>query len=218
MKKYLLLIFFSVSYLTASTQIVSFEVGPSFSQMKWENSLSSTDEVFNENYVGFYTAIGLDYLQRRGFSLSSNIGYFTNGGKGTVSYTDELGNIIGDTTHTTKLNLITLNTIANYNFMAGKKISPFVGFGVGLNYLILYDEDIVFLKQFDEIDELNIMLWSLIGTAGLNINLNKLRVGVEFMYNYNLNKLVNYTASSGISHQVSVNCFSVLLSLGYQLK
>ncbi len=218
MKKHLFSILFSAYFLTTSAQIVSFEIGPSFSQMKWENSLVSTDKYFNENYVGFYTAIGLDYLQKKGFSLSSNIGYFTNGGKGAIDYTDEHGNIIGDTAQTTKLNFFTLNTMAKYNFMAEKKISPFVGLGVGLNYLISYDENVKFLEQFDEIDALNIMLLGLIGTAGLNVNLNKLRVGVELMYNYNLNKLVDYTGTPGISNRISVNYGALLLSVGYRLK
>ena len=218
MKKRLLLTLLTVCFLTVSAQIVNLKVGPTVSNMKWENSLSSTDKVFNENYVGFYTVIGLDYLQKKGFSLSSNIGYFTNGGKGAVSYTDELGNIIGDTTHTTKLNFFTLNTLVNYNFMAQKKISPFVGLGVGLNYLVSYEENVKLLEQFDKVDELNIILWGLIGAAGLNVNLDKLRLGVEFMYNYNLNKLVDSTGAPGFSNQISVNYFSVLFSVGYRLK
>jgi outer membrane protein W len=218
MKKYQLLLFFTVFCLAASSQIVNLKVGPTFSQMTWENSVASTDTYFNENYVGFYASLGLDYLQKKGFSLNSNIGYLTNGGKGTVNYSDEMGNIVGDTTQTTKLHFFTLNTIAKYNFITEKKISPFLGLGVGLNYLIAYEENVKLLEQFDEIDEMNIMLWGLIGTAGLNFNLNKVRLGMEFMYNYNLNKLIDYEGITGFSNQVSVNYFSVLFSVGYRLK
>lgn len=218
MKKQLLLTLLTVCFLTVSAQIVNLKVGPTVSNMKWENSLVSTDTYFDENYVGFYATVGLDYLQKKGFGLSSNIGYFTNGGKGTVDTSDETGNIIGDTSQTTKLNFFTLNTIAKYNFIAEKKISPFIGLGIGLNYLISYDEDSKFLEEYDKIDELNIMLWGLIGTAGLNVDLNKIRLGAEFMYNYNLNKLVDFTGAPGFSNQISVNYFSVLFSVGYRLR
>lgn len=218
MKKTILLGIFSIFFLTANTQIVTFTIGPTFSKMKWENPGASTESIFDQTYIGFYTSLGLDYLQKKGFSLSSNIGYFTNGGKGIVSFSDETGSIIGDTIITTKLNFFTLNTVAKYAFMTERKVSPFVGAGIGLNYLVSYDEDIGFLKQFDEVDELNIIQWGLIGKAGVNFNLNKIRLGAEFMYNYNLNDLVNYEGLHGWSNKINVSYYSVLFSVGYKLK
>ena len=216
--KYLpIFIVFVVFSLNGYTQVINIKAGPAFSGMKWENSLASTDDYFNEIYVGFYTAIGLDYLQKKGFSLSSNIGYFTNGGKGTFRFLDELG-VSRDTTQITKLQFFTLNTLANYHFFAEKTLSPFIGLGIGLNYQVSYDENVKLLEQFDEEDELNIILWGLIGKAGINVNLDHFRVGMEFMYNYNLNKLVDYEGMPGFSNQVSVNYFSVLFSVGYRLK
>jgi outer membrane protein W len=216
MRKYLLPILFSAFYLNVSAQVVSLKVGPSISQMKWEISLSS-DTFFDENHVGLYATLGLDYLQIKGFSLSSNIGYYSNGGNATYRYSDVMGNI-KDTTQMIQLKFFTLNTIAKYNFMAEKKVSPFIGLGVGLNYLISYEENILFLKHFDETNKLNNLLWGLIGTAGLHVNLNKIRAGVAFMHNYNLNKLVNYRGNLDVLNQVSVNYFSVLFSVGYRLK
>jgi hypothetical protein len=217
MKKTILLGIFSIFLLTAQTQIVTFTIGPTFSKMNWDYSHSSTDPNVDETYLGFYTSLGLDYLQKKGFSLSSNIGYFTNGGKEMISLSDEMGNILGDTTFTTKLNFFTLNTLAKYNFLADKKLSPYVGVGIGLNYLVSYDEDLVSLKQYDEIDELNILLWGLIGKAGVNFNLNKIRLGAEFICNYNLNDLVNYEGMPGFSNKITVNYYSVLFSVGYKL-
>jgi len=217
MKRVILLGVFSIFFLTAKTQIVTFAIGPTFSKMKWESSISA-DAFVNENFVGFYAVLGLDYLQKKGFSLSSNIGYYSNGGKETIDIVDETGSIIGDTTLTSKLNFFTLNTLARYNFLADKKISPFVGVGIGLNYLISYDENLKFFEQFYDVDELNIMLWGLIGKAGINFNFNKFRLGAEFMYNYNLNDLVNYEGMPGWSNQITVNYYSVLFTVGYKLK
>jgi hypothetical protein len=218
MKKIILLGIFSIAFLLAKTQVVTFKIGPTFSQINGERSFVSTESYLDENYVGFYTSLGLDYLQKKGFSLSSNIGFYTTGGKDTVKLSDEMGNIIGDSTFTTKLDFITLNTIAKYNFIAEKKVSPFVGLGIGLNYLVSYDDDFKILDNFDRSDELNILLWGLIGTAGVNIDLNKIRLGAEFMYNYNLNKMIDYESIGGTSTQLRVNYYSVLFSVGYKLK
>lgn len=217
MKKIILLGIFSVSFLFAKTQVVTFKIGPTFSQIKWENS-KAIDSYVKDTYVGFYASLGLEYLQQKGFSLSSNMGYFTNGGKETINFSDETGNIIGDTTLTTKLNFFTINTLAKFSFMTERKVSPYVGAGIGLNYLVSYNEEIGFLKQFDDVNELNIMLWGLIGKAGVNFNLNKIRLGAEFMYNYNLNDLVNYEGMPGWSNKITVNYYSVLFSVGYKLK
>lgn len=217
MKKVILIGIFSILILSANSQTVNFKIGPTFSQMNWEPPVTYFPDLY-ENYVGFYTSLGLDYLQKKGFCLSSNVGYYTNAGKETISLTDEMGNFIKDSTFKTKLNFITLNTIAKYNFIAEKKVSPFVGLGFGLNYLVSYNDDFKLLDNYDRNDELNTLLWGLIGTAGVNVNLNKIRLGAEFIYNYNLNKMVDYEDTSGFSSQLSVNYFSVLFSVGYKLK
>jgi len=217
-KDQLLLFLCLIIGATLNAQIINVKAGPTFSAMAWENSLASTDDYFSKGYTGFYATVGFDYLQKKGFSLSSNIGYNSNGGKGTVNYSDEQGNIIGDTSQVTKLQFFTLNTLVNYHFRAEKTISPFIGLGIGMNYLVSYDENMKLLEQFDEADELNIILWGLIGTTGLKMNLDHFVVGMEFMYNYNLNRLVDYEGMLGFSNQVAVNYGALLFSVGYRLK
>jgi hypothetical protein len=218
LKDQLLLFLCLIIGASLNAQIINVKAGPTFSAMAWENSLASTDDYFSKGFTGFYATVGYDYLQRKGFSLSSNIGYYSNGGKGKVNYSDEQGNIIGDTSQVTKLQFFTLNTLANYHFRAEKTLSPFIGLGIGMNYLVSYDENVRLLEQFDEADELNNALWGLIGTAGIHVNFNNIRVGAEFMYNYNLNKLVDSEVMPGFSNQVVVNYGVLLLSVGYCLK
>lgn len=78
-------------------------LGQHFLKMNWEYSGASTESIFDQTYIGFYTSLGLDYHPKKDFCHSTNIGYFTNGAKGTVSYLDELGNITGLSNNRMKL-------------------------------------------------------------------------------------------------------------------
>lgn len=218
MKKYILTIFFCFALYAATAQTLNIKTGATFSKMSWTNSMAS-NTLFDKEYFGFITTFGVDYLQKKFFMLSSNIGYVNIGGNGTVLAVDPIHPMNDKMIDIrTTLHFFTSNTLALFKFKIGKSISPFIGFGPRLDYLVKYKEDAGLLVQFDDIKNLNKMQYGFIGVAGINYNMNKFRIGLEFQYNYTFTKLVNFTSQWNVKNELSVRYYNVAASIGYKIK
>ncbi len=218
MKRYILTFLFFVCLFSAKAQTFNVKTGPAFSKINWYNSLSG-DNPYYKNYVGMTATFGIDYLQKKNFMLSSNMGYILLGGKGEILSVDPgnpNNNKMIDVL--TSLHFLTLNTTASFKFKLGNKIAPYIGFGPRLNYLISYNESVAFLSQFEKADNLHKVIFGFMGTAGIHYRVSNFQLGLEFQYNYNLNSLVDSRSQWNVENKISLEDYAVAFSFGYIIK
>jgi len=219
MKKLLLSIAIFVCVFNVNSQTLKLKSGPSITEMKWNHS----DDFYSKKQIGFHSSAGIEYLNKNLFSLSSCIGYSRIGGDGSIEITTiEEPEGAGTMDTKTKLDILLLNTTINFKYSINK-ISPYIGLGPKFEYLISYDENITFLKTFENSENLNKMIYGILGIAGVNYELEKIRIGIEFNYNYNLNKLIDYSFYSPflqqeIKNEISYSYLSFLFIIGYKIK
>lgn len=195
-------------------QIINVRIGPSFSSLNWDNSLSD-NQVFNKSIVGVNVQLGIDYLNFKYFNLSSNLGYIQKGGAGTILVAS-IQNPEGDNTDVkSKLHFITTNTIFEAKIPILKFISPFIHAGPRLDYLLAYDENVNLLEGFEDINKLNKLIFGLIVGGGVDFNISKFKLGVALDYYWNFNKLVDFTSSTGFKNQIFDKTFTLNAQIGY---
>lgn len=217
LKRSVLIVSFCISVLSLGAQIVNFSAGPTFSKLNWYNSFVSNSNPYGERYVGFSSTMGIDYLQKQHFELSSSLGYLQNGGFGSAHGIKPNNEDTIIDVRTTVSFITTINT-ARTKIQIGKKMTPFLGLGFRIDYLVSYNESVGLLDQFDEINELNRIILGIVGEAGLKYDLKKWQFSFRFQYNYGMNKLVDYEAQPDYKNEISVDYFGTLISVGYRIK
>ncbi len=216
-RKLLITFLICLSFQFTSAQSVKLTLGPTFSKMEWKNSMSN-NTLFDENYTGFTSMLGVDYLKSKFFFLSSNLGYSNYGGKGTIHVTTQTGEPwITEMEQKTSLHMLSINTLAHIKFSFGS-LTPFLGLGPRLDYLVSYEEEVSLLKQFEDDGGLNRVLFGINSTAGLQYQVRSFEFGLLFQYNYNFNNMVDYTSQWDVTNEIELGVFIVALSVGYQLK
>ena len=216
MKRNLTFLFFSLQILTLSGQNLTLQVGPSFSKLNWENSISN-EILFNKNVTGINVLIGIDYLNLKYFYLSSNIGFIQKGGKDSVPVVAQNGEIEGKHVLKTKLNYLTLNTTANLKLPIKDFVIPYLFVGPRVDYLISYKESAAFIKQFDDWGKVNKLIYGVITGFGLDFKIKRFFAGAVFNYYFNFNKIVYYTSDNNISTKIIDRTFTINLKVGYKL-
>jgi len=191
------------------------QIGPSFSELSWKNSMVNKDP-FNKGIVGFDAMAGVNYLNFKYFCLSSNIGFIQKGGSQKVTMTNELGDSIATTEETERLNYLTLNTTFDLKIPIKDDIEPYILVGPRIDYLINYKENIGFLKQFDNAGKLIKISNGFITGAGINFQIKKNQLGAIFDYYINLNKLVDYTSDKDVCNKISDNTYTLNFQVGYK--
>ena len=211
-----ILLFFSLFLFgpTLFSQTIFFKIGTSFSKLTWYNSMIGK-KPFNKGIVGLNAMAGVNYLNYKYFYLSSNVGFIQKGGSQNVIITDNVGDSIGTTKETEKLNYLTINTTFNLKIPIKKVIEPYLFAGPRLDYLITYKENFGLLKQFDDIGKLNKFSYGLLLGGGVNCNIKKFRFGIALDYYLNINKQINYT-SNGFTNKLFDNTFAINALFGYK--
>ncbi len=216
MKRNITFLFFSLQILTLTGQNLNLQIGPSFSKINWENSMSN-EIMYNKNVTGINVSIGIDYLNLKYFNLSSNIGFIQKGGKDSISVATPNGEIIGKQLIQTKLNYLTINTTANLKLPIKDFVIPYLFVGPRVDYLISYKESAVFIKQFDDWGKLNKLIYGVITGIGLDFKIKRFFVGAVFNYYFNFNKIVDYTSDNNVSNKILDRTFTINLKVGYKL-
>jgi len=196
-------------------QTTYIKVGPVFSHLSWTNSMIE-ENTLSRGITGFNLLIGLKYLNLNFFNLNSSLGFIQKGGSGQATLTNELGDSIGTITQKEKLNYLTINTMVNLKFQFLKILEPYIFAGPRLDYLISYNENVGFIKQFDDAGKLNKLSYGFLFGVGVNVNMKKIFFGVSFDYYSNLNKIVDFTSNYGVTNKLSDRTFSLNALVGYK--
>ncbi|HOY31399.1 MAG TPA: hypothetical protein PKW80_05935 [Bacteroidales bacterium] len=211
--KVLILFFLGINTLNAQT--LNIKIGPAFSKMHFSANYNRQIN-FDEIYTGIAASFKIDYLQKKFFYLSSNFGFINIGGKGYIN-TNFDGHVLRVYTKTS-LNYLTLNSRFYFKFIDSKKISPFIGIGPRLDYLIHYRDDQQLIYPLKE--GLNKSLYGLDLVAGTHYSIKNFQLGVEIEYNHVFNKLVSFPSPfiEGLTDKISVGYCTIGFLFGYKLK
>jgi len=190
-------------------QTIKIQTGVSVSNLDWQvSSLDWKHE--NKNLVGIPISIGLDYFQKKHFSLSSNLGLLKKGGTVTLKAPQQVptpGITIGDeylSDQKTGANLdyLSLNTTCDFSYPFKNDITPFIGLGPRIDLLL------------DNVDIYNKYSYGLLFGGGLKYNIKKIQVGIRFDYYLNFNNMYK-TEQYGTLRDKT---FTTNLIIGYRLK
>ncbi len=173
--------------------------------------------MFDKNIIGFDASMGVEYLNLKYFNLSSSLGLIQKGGKDSIMVTGVQGENGSMEEFKIRLNYLTINTVAELKVPIKGFIIPYVLIGPRLDYLISYKESASFIKQFDEIENVNKFIYGFITGAGINFKIKKIQLGIVFDYYFNINKLVDYTSYKVVSNKISNKTFTLNLLVGFKL-
>jgi len=81
MKKLILLLFLSQSCSVSNSQSFHYEVGVSYSKLDWNYLYPWKEKQYADPLYGFSFSAGMGYLEKKKFSLSSDLSIYKSGGK-----------------------------------------------------------------------------------------------------------------------------------------
>jgi opacity protein-like surface antigen len=198
-------------------QTLKIQAGSSLSKLDWEINSINLEPPYNKTLLGYSIFAGLDYIDKKFFNLSSNIGFLSKGGKGEITFTDENGVPTGSTT-TAKptLNYISINTFIDIKYPIIEKISPFISIGPRFDYLVSYSKEFDGLNDIDALKKYNFGL--LLG-GGVKYDLSKIQIGLRADYYLNFIKIGDWPAKNGnLGGKVIDKTLTLNLTIGYKLK
>ena len=215
MKSGILIVCFWLLAAASFNQTLNLRFGPCFSAMDWRNS-SVNGNIYDQNNLGINVILGIDYLDFKYFNLSTNLGYIQKGGSGSSVNKGSINpEPYTESEIHTKLNYITVNTVFEAKIPVKDLVVPFIHVGPRVDYLISFSDNVQLFNQFTEVDELNKTIYGVIGGGGVDFRFSKFKVGLVFDYFWNINKLVDYKANTGATHQIDIHAFSINAQVGY---
>jgi len=159
------------------------QTGTTFSAIK--NKWGDKDKGYTTDYLtGFAFHVGVDYLKKKSFNLSSNIGYVRKGFREHITFQPLPGE---DTQQETGRDLklhrdcLHLNTLANYHFPLNEKLSFFVNLGPYVGFPVGGDDFIS-----------DTVLFGLLPGGGFKYNFDTYQLGIVFNYYWDFNHLDDY--------------------------
>lgn len=204
-----------LSCIGARGQVVALKAGPVVSRLNCHvTELHDTE--LDKSYTGLAAIAGIDYLIKKYFCLSTDLGYINSGGKGhTLVHDPDWPGGEHDINIETNLHFITFNTLVHLQYRFGEHLEPFVGIGPRLDYLLGYHEDAEMLHKFQEEGELNRWLFGAVAAAGVHFDVHHWVLGFEYQYNFDMNELVDYEDGHDHTNEVALRCSPFLVTVGY---
>ena len=215
MKKAGLLLIVLTIAVFANGQIVKIQGGTSFSKLDW-NLKGTNLSLWDEMFIGYSIFAGIDYLDKSYFNLSSNIGMIRKGGQGAVTLADIGGYPILNYTDKPTLDYLSLNTTIDFKYRIRETITPFIGFGPRFDYLLNHSRHFDEMKKLGEFNDIS---FGLILGGGLKYDISDFQFGLRTDYYFDFKKVAEWTfEDTGMGGKISVNTFTLCLSVGYRLK
>jgi hypothetical protein len=181
-------------------QTINFQAGTSMSSIKSKvsNLCSCEFPIYNKNIVGYSVSGGVNYMEKKYFNLSSNIGMISKGGRDFVNNEGE----------TMKkylfINYITINTSIDFKYPIADKFIPYLSFGPRFD-----------ISPFDPHynNEYKMILFGLNLGGGIKYDLTKYQIGLRYDYYQNFTHLSNTIGIKRDQHAFDIN-----MTFGYKLE
>ncbi len=205
--KFFLVAFIILPIFRLSAQVVKIQPGISLSSLNWK---TTSRYPFDKTIIGYSALVGIDYLNKKNFNLSTNIGVIKKGGSDNVQYTDASGNPLYIKKTTISLNYISFNTTAELKYPIAGKLIPFIGMGPRLEYLTTSS----ILNTYNR-GEVNKFSYGILLGAGIKYNLSRIQFGLRGDYLVNFNKIVEVKA---YDRTVTDRTIALNVLVGFKLK
>ncbi len=186
---------------------ITIQGGVSLSKLNW--SVGNIENAFyNHRNRGYSFLVGVDYLDKHFFNLSSNIGIIRKGGMDSTANGDMDGAI---SESSVALDYLTLNSAIDLKFPIKDAFFPFISIGPRFDFLV---------KESDEFDTILGMkkysLGLLLG-GGVKYSFTKIVIGMRLDYYLNFNDIANWERSTtNVGGDISDNTLTINMILGFK--
>ena len=146
------------------------------------------------------------------------MGFVQKGGSGTLLGTSFISpDGISNTDVSSTLNYISFNTLFVGKLPVGKRLVPFIQAGPRIDYMLGYSETgFDMMGQFQDLDILNKYCYGADLGAGVDIHLNRVKIGLGFDYLLNFNKIVDHTSTNGVTTRLTDHTWLLNAQVGYR--
>lgn len=217
MKKFGLVIIGLIFVVIANGQTLKIHGGTSVSKLNWKLSGMTANSFYDEPMIGYSIFTGIDYLDKQFINLSSSIGMIRKGGKGEFQLANQYGELTGQiVTEKPTLDYLSVNTMIDLKYKIKETFSPFLSFGPRFDYLISHSKHFDIIEGIDELKSISL---GLIFGGGFKYDISRFQVGLRAEYYFDFTKVAKWTLDGdGKGGEVTVNTFTINLTLGYKLK
>ena len=217
MKKTGLLIVGMFALAALQAQTLTIQGGTTFSRLNWHTDGTLHSERYEKMLIGYSGFVGVDYLEKKHFNLSTNAGFIRKGGKEINEFRDETGAKIGEDVSKAKLDYVSINTMASVKAPLNDKFTAFLSAGPRFDYLLSSKSEYSELDIDNNWTKPNRNSYGMIVGGGVKYFLSALQVGVRADYYIECNEIADWTAEYIGGSRVSSETYSVNLTLGYKL-
>ena len=221
-KLYILLIGLSLT-VQSFCQTINIQGGASTSILSWQ--YADKILVYNEALLGYSYLIGLEYLDKKYFNLSTNLGMLRKGGRETArafytyrngvdEYIDNPGvSVIVINDEISTLDYLSLNTTFDLKYPINEIFTPFISFGPHLDYLISKGGIFKNFEQAIESKSVGVILG-----GGIKVSILKFQVGFRADYYFDFNEIAEWEyADLSQPGDIRTKTFILNFILGYKL-
>ncbi len=200
MKNIFVVVFILIA-LNVKSQSFKFSLGATNSSLSFDKTvplfnvptMSRNYDYKNLKIIGVAFTFGIDYLEKKYFNLSTNIGFLNKGGLASSIFLDSLGNPTG-----TKLNIkwpmqyFTINSTIDLHYPVSKYFSPFLSIGPRFDYLISP-------RRFYKLPvDNNRLAFGLNIGLGFKVQMKNYTIGFKYDYMPNFIKILEYNSYGAI--------------------
>lgn len=201
---------------TANGQMLKVEGGMAFSKLRTQGL--DGNQLFDKSIKPFQMSVGVEYLEKEHFNLSSSIGYLRTGGKNKVIIAGGDGGILNSNfNYKYFIDYLTVNTLFNIKQINNRTIY-YIGIGPRLDFKLGSRENIY--EDMDYLEgkrpELNTVIFGLKCEVGFWYDLgDKFRLGANVAYLPSFTKA--WTSPVAPDVTMTTRSFNLGVSLGYIL-
>ncbi len=193
MKKYLFIITIILMYIPLHSQTICVQAGPSFSQLNFSIT-GATNFLYENRIIATNAQVGMEYLNKKHFNLSSYFGYIIKGGADSLWHGD-LNSFVGEMQYDKALlTYLTVNTGINFKWPLSKVIMPNISASPRLDYLVSWNDEAFFVDHSSIRDHFNKIIYGVNMGIGIDFIFGKFGLGIVFTNYFNFNKMINETA------------------------
>ncbi len=198
-------------------QTVNFQVGTSMSHLDWKINGTTVGSLYNKTLIGYSILAGIDYLDKKYFNLSSNIGFIRKGGKDEAQLYDQNGVLTSGTLiNKATLDYFSINTKVDIKYEIKETFTPFVGIGPQFGYLINNSKLFEAIKKNDRLENKS---YGLLVGGGIKYNRSKFQLGLRADYYLDFTKVADWTVEAPkVGSKITSKTYSISFTIGYKLK
>lgn len=200
----------------ANGQMLKVEGGMAFSKLRTQGL--NEIQFFDKSVKPFQMSVGVEYLDKEHFNLSSSIGYLRTGGKDKIIITGGGGEILNSNfEYKYLIDYLIVNTLFNIR-KTDNRTTYYIGVGPRLDFKLGSSKNVnQDLENSDELmPELNKVIFGLKCEAGIWYDLDdKFRIGANVGYLPSFTKA--WTSPVAPDVTMTTRSFTLGISLGYVL-